>query len=128
VVDGNGTIVGIVTEGDLMHRNEAGTERRRSRWLEMLQTDWAAASDYAKSHAMKISDIMTRRVVTAAPETPLHEIAELLEAHCVKRVPIVSKEGDLVGIVSRANLLQAVATARPKLSLHLPELQSASRS
>jgi CBS-domain-containing membrane protein len=114
VVDGKGKIV-------LMHRVESGTERRRSWWLEALRGGWTMAADYAKSHATKVSDVMTREVVTAPPETPLHEIARLLETHHIKRVPIVSKNGDLVGIVSRANLLQAVATARPKLELHLPD-------
>jgi CBS domain-containing protein len=121
VVDGKEKIAGIVTESDLMHRVEAGTERRQSWWLEALKGGWTMAADYAKSHATKVSDVMTREVVTALPETPLHEIAELLETHHIKRVPIVSKNGHLVGIVSRANLLQAVATARPKLDLHLPD-------
>jgi CBS domain-containing protein len=121
VLDGKGRIIGIVSEGDLMHRTEAGTEHRRSWWLEMFQSEWGAASDYAKSHASKVTDIMTRQVVTAAPDTPLHEIAELFETHSIKRVPIVNKAGDLVGIVSRANLIQAVATARPKLELHLSD-------
>ena len=121
VVDGKGKIVGIVSESDLMHRAEAGTERRRSWWLEAFAGDWTMASDYAKSHATKVVDIMTREVVTASPETPLYDVAALLEKHGVKRVPIVNKAGDLVGIVSRANLIQAVATARPKLELHLPD-------
>lgn len=121
VVDGTGKVVGIVTESDLMHRAEAGTERRYSWWLEAFQGDQAVAADYVKSHAVKVSDIMTRKVITAAPEAPLYEVAELLEAHQIKRVPIVSKNGDLVGIVSRANLIQAVASARPKLELHLSD-------
>lgn len=75
------------------------------------------ASDYVRSHAVKIADIMTRKVVTAAPETPLYEIAMLLEKHGIKRIPIVDKADRLVGIVSRANLLQAVASARPKLEI-----------
>lgn len=121
VMNGKGKIVGIVTESDLMHRAEAGTERRRSWWLQAFQGDLAEANDYVKSHTRRISDVMTREVVAAAPETPLHEVAALLEEHQVKRVPIVNKDGDLVGIVSRANLIQAVATARPKLELHLPD-------
>jgi osmotically-inducible protein OsmY len=64
---------------------------------------------------------MTSDVVTAAPETPLHEIATLLEERRIKRIPIVSKDGNLVGIVSRANLIQAVASARPKLEVTLPD-------
>ena len=121
VVDGKGKLVGIVTESDLMRRAEAGTERRYSWWLEAFQGERALAADYEKSHAVKISDIMTREVVTAAPEMPLHDIAELLETRRIKRAPIVNRNGELVGIVSRANLLQAVATARPRLEMHLPD-------
>lgn len=121
VVDGKGKVVGIVTESDLMHRVEAGTERHRSWWLEAFTGQWEAATDYSKSHATKVSDIMTREVITARPDTSLHDIAELLEARHIKRLPIVSADGALVGIVSRANLIQAVATARPKLALHLPD-------
>ena len=121
VIDGKGKLAGIVTESDLMHRAEAGTERRHSWWLEALQGDFALATDYVKSHSAKVSDLMTRDVVTASPETPLHEIAALLERRQIKRVPIMSNNGELVGIVSRANLLQAVATAQPKLDLQLPD-------
>jgi signal-transduction protein with cAMP-binding, CBS, and nucleotidyltransferase domain len=70
---------------------------------------------------MKIEDVMTTEVATATPETPLHEIAMLLEKRRIKRVPIVAKDGTLVGIVTRANLIQAVASARPKLELTLPD-------
>ena len=121
VIDLKGKLAGIVTESDLMHRAEAGTERRHSWWLEALQGDFALATDYVKSHSAKVSDLMTRDVVTASPETPLHEIAALLEKRQIKRVPIMSNNDELVGIVSRANLLQAVATAQPKLDLQLPD-------
>ncbi len=64
---------------------------------------------------------MTTAVVTVPPETPLHEIARLLEEHQIKRVPVVNQDGNLVGIVSRANLIQVVASARPKLETNLPD-------
>ncbi|MBY0383359.1 MAG: CBS domain-containing protein [Xanthobacteraceae bacterium] len=121
VIDNVGKLVGIVTESDLMHRIEAGTERPYSWWVHFLAGDATIAADYVKSHAAKVEDIMTSDVITAAPETPLHEIAALLEEHQIKRVPIVSKAGDLVGIVSRANLIQVVASARPKLEMTLPD-------
>lgn len=117
VVDDKGKVAGIVTESDLMHRAEAGTERRHSWWLAAFQSESELAADYIKSHAVKVSDIMTRKVVTATPEMPLHEVAALLEQHRLKRVPIVTAHGDLVGIVSRANLVQAMASVRPKLEL-----------
>ncbi|WP_445217080.1 CBS domain-containing protein [Bradyrhizobium sp. Pa8] len=121
VVDADNKILGIVSEGDLMHRAEAGTERSYSWWLRALTGDAQLATDYVKSHAVMVNDIMTRDVVTAAPETPLHEIAMLLEANQIKRVPIVNEQGQLVGIVSRANLLQAIASAKPALDISLPD-------
>lgn len=121
VVDNADKVVGIVTESDLMHRAEAGTERAYSWWLHFLTDDATIAADYVKSHAAKVQDVMTSNVVTAAPETPLDEIATLLEERRIKHVPIVNKDGNLLGIVSRANLIQAVASARPKLEVTLPD-------
>ena len=79
------------------------------------------AADYVKSHATRIKDIMTRDVKSATPETPLFEIADLFEENHIKRVPIVGKGGDLVGIVSRANIIQAIASARPLLEISLSD-------
>jgi CBS-domain-containing membrane protein len=121
VVDDAGKLVGIVTESDLMRRAEAGTEHPYSWWVHFLAGDATIAADYVKSHAAKIEDIMTSDVVTATPQTPLHAIAALLEEHRIKRVPIVGEDGNLVGIVSRANLIQVVASARPKLEMTLPD-------
>lgn len=121
VLDTVGKLVGIVTESDLMRRAEAGTEHPYSWWVHFLAGDATVAADYVKSHAAKIEDVMTSDVVTAAPETPLHEIATLLEEHQIRRVPIVDKAGDLIGIVSRANLIQIVASARPKLEVTLSD-------
>jgi CBS domain-containing protein len=121
VIDNADKVIGIVTESDLMHRAEAGTERAYSWWLHFLTDDATMAADYVKSHTAKVQDVMTSDVVTAAPETPLHEIAILLEERRIKRIPIVSKDGNLVGIVSRANLIQAVASARPKIEMTLPD-------
>lgn len=104
-----------------MHRAEAGTERPYSWWLRVLIDDAQLATDYVKSHAIKVDDIMTRDVVTAAPETPAHDIAVLLEKNQIKRVPIVNEQGQLVGIVSRANLLQAIASAKPTFDISLPD-------
>jgi CBS domain-containing protein len=121
VIDNVGKLVGIVTESDLMRRAETGTERPYSWWVHFLAGDATVAADYVKSHATNIEDIMTSDVVTATPETPLHEIASLFEEHRIKRVPIVDRAGNLVGIVSRANLIQIVAGARPKLEMTLPD-------
>ncbi|WP_246740284.1 CBS domain-containing protein [Bradyrhizobium sp. LCT2] len=121
VVDADNKVVGIVSEGDLLHRAESGTERSPAWWLRLFTGDAQLATDYVKSHSIKVQDVMTQEVTTAAPETPLHEIAMLLEERQIKRVPIVDKEGQLVGIVSRANLLQAIASARPELEISLPD-------
>src|SRR5262245_43890073 len=98
VVDEKGELVGIVSEGDLLRRPEIGTTRRHSWWLELISTGWASANEYIKSHSGKVADVMTRNVVTAKPDTPLGEIAGLLERNRIKRVPIV-EEGKLVGLV-----------------------------
>jgi len=115
VVDKNGKLMGIVSEGDLFRRPEMGTaDRSRSCWLELFQDHDHLAQDYIKTHGRKAADIMTDKVVTVAEETSVNEIAELLETHHIKRVPVV-KDGRPVGIVSRANLVQCLATARPTL-------------
>jgi CBS domain-containing protein len=120
VVDDEGKLVGIVSEGDLLHRSEAGTQRQRPWWLQMLTGDETLAAEYVKTHARKVADVMTRNVITATPDTPLSEIATLLEKNSIKRVPIV-RDNQLVGIVSRANLIQAVATAGKGLEVPLSD-------
>lgn len=114
VVDHDGKLVGIVTEADLIHRVEAGTEHPRSWWLTLLCGERVIAENYIKSHATSVKDIMTRDVVTAFPDTLLHDIAGMFEESHINRVPIVSEGGDLVGIVTRANIIQAIAGARPR--------------
>lgn len=114
VVDEKGRVIGIVSEGDLMRRSETDTERRPSWWLSVFTSDDVLANEYIRAHARKVSDLMTKSVITAAPDTLLSEIATILERNAIKRVPIVSN-GQLVGIVSRANLVQAMAAAKPGL-------------
>ena len=115
VVDEKGELVGIVSEGDLIRRPEIGTAKRHSWWLELISNKWASATEYIKSHSRKVADVMTRDVITAKPDTPLGEIAAMLERNRIKRVPIV-EGGMLVGLVSRGNILQALASATKKLS------------
>jgi CBS domain-containing protein len=108
VVGVDGKLLGIVSEGDLMHRFEAGTGRKRAWWLAILTGREVLASEFVREHSRKVTDVMTHKVVTAAPDTPLPTIVNLLEKNAIKRVPIVENE-KVVGIVSRANLLQALA-------------------
>jgi CBS domain-containing protein len=107
VVDHEDRILGIVSEGDLMRRPESDTERHPSWWLALLAMPEEKARDYLKSHGLTAKDLMSRDVVTVAEDTPLVEIATLLERHRIKRVPVV-REGKIVGIVSRANLLHGL--------------------
>jgi CBS domain-containing protein len=114
VVDTKGELVGIVTEGDFLRRKETGTERARPRWLEYLVGPGRLAADYVHAAGRKVGDVMTREVRTVAEGAPLKEVVELIERHRIKRVPVVSG-GKVVGIVSRANLLQALASVAGEL-------------
>jgi CBS-domain-containing membrane protein len=109
VVNDKDILVGIVSEGDLIHRVEAGTERHRSWWLELLTGKETLAHEFVMSHARAAADVMTRPVVSVTPDTSLADVASLLEKHRIKRVP-VAVNGKIVGIVSRANLIQALVS------------------
>lgn len=103
--------LGVVSEGDLMRRAETGTERERSWWLRFFADSDQLATEYAKTHGLRARDVMTRTVVHVSEETGLSEVATLLETHRIKRVPVL-RGGSIVGVVSRANLVQALATAK----------------
>jgi len=109
VVDSSGRMVGIVSEGDLLHRAELGTEkhseRRHSWWLEHYAS--GLAQDYVKSHGRAVRDIMTRNVTTVTEDTSLADIAMELETKRLKRVPVM-RDGKIVGIISRSNLVRAL--------------------
>jgi CBS domain-containing protein len=109
IVDGNGQLVGIVTEGDLLRRAESGTERRHSRWSKWFSPNSRLAGEYIKSHARRVADVMSRDVISVTKLASLGEIADLMEARRIKRVP-VAHNGKLVGIVSRADLLRVLAS------------------
>ena len=109
VVDGHGHLIGIISESDLIHRVEIGTEKHHPWWLEAVSGAAALAEDFAKSHGKTVDEVMTTEVVSAAEDMPLSEVAALLERKRIKRVPIV-RNGKLVGVISRSNLVQAVAS------------------
>ena len=115
VVDSDERLVGIVSEGDLLHRAETGTERRiehrRSRWLDTVASDEDLAREYVKSHGRKVKDVMTTNVISVADTMELADVATLLETKRIKRLPVL-REGKLVGIVSRANLVRALAATK----------------
>ena len=109
VTDAAGKLVGIVSEGDFIRRSEIGTQRRRGRLLKFILGPGKAATDFVHEHGRKVAEIMTPQPLTITEDTALDEIVELMEKNNVKRLPVI--RGDrIVGIVSRANLLQAVAS------------------
>ena len=110
VVDENHGLLGLISEGDLLRRAETGTEKHRSWWLELLTPQERLADEFSRAHAVRVADVMTRQVVSADENASLANIATLMERHGIKRVPIM-RDGRLVGIVSRANLVKALVTA-----------------
>jgi len=111
----DGKLAGLVSEGDLIRRSEIGARDYSSWWLAAIGGKLRLADDFVKTHGMKAEEVMTLDVITVTEETPVWQIAEILEKNRIKRVPVVL-EGSVVGIVSRANLLQALATRREALS------------
>src|SRR6202051_3657890 len=109
VVDAAGKLVGIISEGDFIRRSEIGTQRKSGRFLKFILGPGKAATDFVHDHGRKVAEVMTPEPLTIAEEVPLEEIVELMEKNNVKRLP-VTRGDKVVGIVSRANLLQAVAS------------------
>jgi CBS domain-containing protein len=114
VVDGEGLLVGMVTEGDFLRRAEVGTERKHSRWLEFLMGPGRLADEYVRSHGRKVGEIMSPDPVTITEDTPLDAVVRIMEEHRIKRLPVV-RGRRVVGIVSRANLLHALASVAREL-------------
>ena len=109
VVDETGKLVGVVSEGDFIRRSEIGTQRKRGRWLRFILGPGQSASDFVQEHGRLVSEVMTKKPLTITEDTAVAEIVDLMERNNVKRLPVV-RSGEVVGIVSRANLLQAVAS------------------
>ena len=108
IVD-EGRLVGIVSEGDLLRRAETGTEAQPSYWVALITSPDRLAADYVRAHGRKAGEVMTRDVVTVDDTTPLAEITRLLETRRIKRLPVL-RDGRLVGVVSRRDLLRALAS------------------
>jgi len=109
VVDHHGAIIGIISEADLIRRVEIGTEKR-SKWRELVSGKCGRKQEFLKSQGVRAADVMTKPVVTATPQMPLSELVSLFDKYRIKRLPVVDGE-KIIGIVSRANLLQALALA-----------------
>src|SRR5262245_31478566 len=116
VIDKDGHLVGMVTEGDFLRRSETGTQRRRPHWLEFLMGPGRLADEYTRSHGRKIQDIMTSDPVRVTEDTSLDEVVRTMEKRRIKRLPVMS-DNDVVGIVTRANLVHALAGVARELML-----------
>lgn len=110
VVDDIGQLVGVISEGDLLHRSELGTEKHRSKWLDFLLGPGRSAQDYVQSHSRRVADVMTVDVVSVEENTPLEEVVKLMEKRRIKRVPVV-RDGGVSGIITRSDLLRAFLKA-----------------
>ena len=112
-----------MTEGDFLRRAETGTQRRRPRWLEFLIGPGRLADEYTRSHGRKVHEIMTADPITVTEQTPLEEVVRVMEKHRIKRLPVVRGQ-ELVGIVSRANLLHALAGLGHRKDQHPPAIRA----
>jgi CBS domain-containing protein len=109
VVDKDGELAGIVTEGDFLRRGELGTQRRRPKWLEFIVGPGKLAQEYVRTSGRKVEDIMTPDPWTIGEDEPLEAVVEMMERRRIKRIP-VTRGSRIVGIISRANLMHALAT------------------
>jgi len=115
VVDANGDLVGIVSEGDFIRRAEIGTQKKRGRWLSFLAGADRVAADFVHAHGRKVGDIMTTDPLTISEDTPLDELVGIMESNKVKRLPVM-RGNRMVGIVTRSDFLPTLAD----LARHAP--------
>jgi len=109
VLDSDGTLLGMVSQSDFLHRREIGTERKRPHWLEIFVGPSRVADDFVREHGRKVEDVMTRDPIRVEENAPLDELVGLMEKHNIKRLPVMRAKS-LVGIVTRSNILRAVAS------------------
>ena len=107
VVDDQDVLVGVITEGDLLRREEIGTQRHRPWWLRVLVSPGRQALDFTHSHGRKVSDVMTRDVITVPKDGVMEDVVETMEKQRIKRVAVVDN-GHMVGVVARSDLLRAL--------------------
>jgi CBS domain-containing protein len=109
VVGAEGSLVGMVTEGDFLRRTEIDTNRRRPKWIEFVLGPGRLAAEYTHASGRKIEDVMTQDPVTIGEDDSLATAVELMERERIKRLPVV-RDGEIVGIISRANLVRALVS------------------
>ena len=108
VVTADRQVIGIVSESDLMHRAETGTEIRRKWWLVLLGDPDRMAEEYTKSHGLRAEHVMSRTIVSVSPDADAAEVADVLDRHQIKRAPVL-EDGRLVGLITRSDLVRALA-------------------
>jgi len=112
VIDKDNELIGIVTEGDFLRRGELGTPRRSPKWLEFILGPGRLAEEYVHTAGRKVDEIMTTDPFTVDEDDSLEKVVELMERHHIKRLPVI-RRGRMVGIISRANLMHALAMLAP---------------
>jgi CBS domain-containing protein len=111
VLSDDGKVVGIVSQSDLLHRAEIGTERKHKWWFRIFADSSELAREYAKAHGLKARDVMSRYVVSVRDDAELRDVADILDARRIKRVPVI-QEGRVVGIITRGDLVRALSHAQ----------------
>jgi CBS domain-containing protein len=117
VVDKNGAVIGIVSEGDLIHPKRAEREARRQSWLEVFAEGEPLAPEllaWLQSQSNNARAVMSAPAITVSEDTELREIALVFVTHRIKRVPVV-RDGRVTGIVARGDLLRAMASSKADL-------------
>jgi CBS domain-containing protein len=109
VIDATGKLVGIVTEGDFLRRGEIGTQRHRPKWLEFLVGPGRIAAEYVRASGRRVDEVMTPDPLAITEDDSLEAVVEQMERYRVKRLPVI-RNGHMVGIVSRANLMHALVS------------------
>jgi len=115
VIDANGVLVGMITEGDFLRRHELDTDRKRSWLLEWLTSPGKIADEYVRAHGRLVEEVMTSHVMVISPKASISDAVRLMEQNDVKRLPVVS-DGRLVGIISRSDLMRAISQSSQPLS------------
>jgi CBS domain-containing protein len=109
VVDKAGELAGVVTEGDLLRRDELGTQRNRPWWLRLLASPARQAEDFTRANGRHVRDVMTTDVLSIAQDAPLPDVVAAMEKNRIKRLPVTA-DGKVIGVVSRSDLLRALIT------------------
>ncbi|BCH00746.1 CBS domain-containing protein [Mesorhizobium loti] len=113
VLGDDGSLAGVISEGDFLRRSELGIRRARPRWLEFLVGPGKLADEYVRSSSRRVAEVMSTSVVSAAPGASLAEIVDLMATHDIKNVPILDA-GKIVGIVSRSDLMRVLLRTLPR--------------